>query len=120
MLPQNRLNLYGDKLIARVERRAKPRVNCSYPVTLRGFSADGRRYNVRAILANMSASGMYLHTQRAVLPGERVFILVRLSTRSLGGEDIPHLAARGLVTRVEARVDTTYGVAVRLTRHRFL
>ena len=102
------------------ERRQKPRINCSYPATLRSHGEQGSKYEARAVLANMSASGMYLQTRRAVKPGEQLFVAVRLSTAPLDTNNRPHLAASGSVVRVEPKADGTYGVAIKLHRHRFV
>lgn len=102
------------------ERRRKPRVNCSYPATLRSGGGKGARYESRAVLANMSACGMYLRTKHSAQPGERLFVVVRLSTAPLELENKPHLAALGSVVRVEPKSDGTYGIALELHRHRFL
>jgi len=103
-----------------VERRGKPRVACSYPATVRGHLPDGIRFESRAVLSNMSASGMYLRTQRKVQPGQIVFVVVRMSTASLAQESTPRLAAFGQVVRMETKVDGTYGIALKLVNHRFL
>jgi hypothetical protein len=105
---------------ATVERRGKPRVGCSYPATVRGHLPDGVRFEARAVLSNMSASGMYLRTQRKVQPGQTVFVVVRMSTASLVQESPPRLAAFGQVVRMETKVDGTYGIALKLVNHRFL
>lgn len=108
------------RLSMSLERRGKPRVTCSYPATLRGSGDDGSRYDARAVLSNMSASGMYIFTKRPLRLGARIFIVVRMSTRPLGMANLPQLAARGNVVRVEPRVDGAYGVALKLNRYRFL
>lgn len=72
------------------------------------------------MLSNMSASGMYLRTQRKVQPGQTVFVIVRMSTASLVKESSPRLAAFGQVVRLETKVDGTYGIALKLVNHRFL
>lgn len=105
---------------ATVERRGKPRVACSYPATVRGHLPDGIRFESRAVLSNMSASGMYFRTQRKVQPGQIVFVVVRMSTASLVQESSPRLAAFGQVVRMETKVDGTYGIALKLVNHRFL
>jgi hypothetical protein len=43
-----------------------------------------------------------------------------MATRPLGTETALQIAAIGVVVRVEAKVDGTYGVALRLRRYRFL
>jgi len=111
---------YSTRPALTLERRGKPRVICSYPATLRGSGDDGNRYDARAVLSNMSASGMYIYTKRPLRLGARVFIVVGISTRPLGMTNLPQLAARGNVVRVETRVDGAYGVALKLSRYRFL
>jgi hypothetical protein len=102
------------------ERRLKPRVRCSYPASLRGHDSDGLAYESKAVLLNMSASGMYLRLKHAGYPGEMVVVQVRLSTSPLHKEDAPQIYATGQVTRIEPRPDGTYGLAVRLLNYRFL
>jgi hypothetical protein len=68
----------------------------------------------------MSASGMYLRTQRKVQTGQTVFVVVRMSTASLVQESAPRLAAFGQVVRMDTKVDGTYGIALKLVNHRFL
>jgi hypothetical protein len=103
-----------------IERRGKPRLSCSYPAALRGRLPGGKRYEARAVLSNLSASGMYLRTKHVLRIGEQIFMVVRMATRPLGTETALQIAAIGVVVRVEAKVDGTYGVALRLRRYRFL
>ena len=102
------------------ERRSKPRVQCSYPAVLRGHPEGGMRYEARAVLANMSACGMYLRTKRHILPCEALSVVVRLSTSPLSEETQPRLAVTGDVVRVERKPDGTYGVGLRIQSHRYL
>ena len=103
-----------------VERRQKPRVRCSYPATVRCHLQGGGRMEARAVLSNMSASGMYFRTQRSLRHGETVFVIVRMSTTPFSHANAPQLAASGNVVRVEPKPDGTYGVALRLLNHRFI
>ena len=102
------------------ERRSKPRVQCSYPAILRGRTEGGMRYEASAVLANMSACGIYLRTKRQVESNEALSVEVRLSTSPLSGESPPRLAVTGEVVRVEHKSDGTYGVALRIQNHRYL
>lgn len=101
-----------------VERRAKPRLNCSYPALLRGVSSEGMRYEGRALLTNLSAGGMYLLTRRQAHLSEQVKISVRLATSPLNKQEAPYITASGSVVRVEPRPDGSYGVAVQLHSYR--
>ena len=113
--------LSDEQRVPLVERRAKPRVECSYPAILRGHSGGKDKFETRAILSNMSASGMFLRTKRYVQQGEILFVVVRLSTAPLNGHDEAHrLAASGKVVRIEPKADGTYGVALQLHQYRFL
>jgi hypothetical protein len=102
------------------ERRSKPRVRCSYPASLRGNDAEGVAYESKAVLLNMSASGMYLRLKHPGYPGEMVAVQVRLSTSPLHKDNAPQIHATGQVTRIEPRPDGTYGLAVKLLNYRFL
>ncbi|MFC1879554.1 PilZ domain-containing protein [Chloroflexota bacterium] len=101
-----------------VERRRKPRVECSYPAQVNGYTS-GMKFEARAILTNMSASGMYLRLKRRLEMSEPVFVVVRLSTSPLRQKTTPRIAANGSVVRIEPKSDGTYGVAVQLDNHRF-
>lgn len=103
-----------------IERRSKPRLRCSYPATVRGHVEGGIKYETRAVLANMSASGFYFRTKRQIENGENLFVVVRLSTYALNKAQAPHIAASGTVVRVDPKVDGTRGVALKLSQHRFL
>ena len=102
-----------------VERRGKPRVKCSYPAQLNGYSSGLMKFEARAVLTNMSASGMYLRLNRRLEVGQSVFIVVRLSTAAFKDRTTPIIAADCSVVRVEPKTDGTYGVAVQMDNHRF-
>lgn len=102
-----------------IERRGKPRVECSYPAQVSGYTGEGMKYEARAVLSNMSASGMYLRLKRRLEVGESIFIVVRMSTSPLKGIGAPRIAANGVVMRIEPKSDGSYGIAVQLDKHRF-
>jgi hypothetical protein len=106
------------------ERREKPRVACSYPAIVRGRQPDGSRFEARAVLANMSASGMYLRMDKEVIPGEPLFVLVRLAVNPPEQPTTPQMAASGTVVRAESQPEGAlggaYGVAIKLLHNRFL
>lgn len=105
---------------ALVERRRKPRVICSYPALVRGQAPTGMQYEARAVLTNLSATGMYLLTHRQARLREQVQVTVRLSTAPLDKTQAPSIAASGSVVRVEPRSDGSYGVAVVLHSYSFI
>lgn len=102
------------------ERRRKPRVNCSYPAVVRGQSPTGMRFEIPALMTNMSAIGMYVRMKRLVSLGDILFIAARLSTAPLGESSVPQFAVNAHVRRVEPLPDGAYGVAVEFHNHRFL
>ena len=103
-----------------MERRCKPRIACSYPATVRGTISDRLRYETPAILANISACGVYLRLKKLVPRDETVFIEVRMSTAPLGQTTAPHIAAIGKVVRIETLPDGYFGIGVQLSHYRML
>lgn len=90
-----------------------------FPVTIKGRDASNREFKLDAWLDNLSAGGIYLRLAQALLPGTRLFLIIRLSTQA-GERQCPRVAARGVVLRSELQPDGTYGLAVVFTRYRFL
>ncbi len=101
------------------ERRIKPRVLCDYPVIIEGNDVLGGRYNEHAILANLSASGLYLKAYLKAKKDTELFVTVLLS-HELINEDTPRLVTSGIVVRSEPQLDGTYGIAIQFTHYRFL
>ena len=108
------------ELPSSLERRGKPRISCSYPAVVRGQHASGEKFVTRAVLTNMSSSGMYLRTKHNLQPGETLYVVVRMSTSSLAQDTVPVIAASGCVTRVEPHTGGVYGVAIQLSSHKFI
>ena len=102
------------------ERRAKPRICCTYPAVLRGINPDGSKFQAAASLANMSVAGMYLRTRQIVHLKELLVVQVRLSTTPLGESNAPQVIAQGKVVRLEAQPDGSFGVAIALSSYRLL
>lgn len=99
------------------EKRLKPRITCSYPSFVGGGMESDIKYESKAILANMSASGMYLRMRRSFDVGEPLFVFVRMSTAPLGQRRGPKIAAQGNVVRVDQRPDGSYGIAIQLEHY---
>jgi hypothetical protein len=102
------------------ERRSKPRVDISLPAAVRAHPASGKRFKTGALLANMSANGMFLHIDRNIHVGERIFVFVRLSPDLESGDLRPQIAASGTAVRTEVLPDGSFGIGVKLHHHRFL
>ncbi len=102
-----------------LNRRIKPRVDCDYPAIIEGYDPDGKRYNGYARLANLSASGLFMKTNRRVENGVELSVLILLAG-SIIESDAPKIATNGTVVRTETQHDGTCGVAVKFNRYRFL
>ena len=100
------------------ERRAKPRIQTPFPVSVRGVDADGEAFEVSTILDNLSAGGLYLRLVRRVEPGAEVSMEIRLSTAPARGA--LRAVTHGVVLRVEPRFGGACGAAVRFTRLQLL
>ncbi len=101
------------------DRRVKPRVSCTYPAVIDGIDVDGNRYNEAARLANLSASGLFMKTNRYIEPGLKLSVTVLLTAESIE-KDTPKIATNGVVVRVEPQADGSCGVAVKFNSYRFL
>ncbi len=103
-----------------LERRLKPRISVSFPVVLRGINEEGQKYEECGTLKNISASGLYLCTNKYLQIGDRVFLAIQFS--SSRGEDVlkkKFLMALGNVVRVDYLANPNYGVAMKIDHYRF-
>ena len=114
------LQAHKNDLPPLLERRKKPRVGCSYPAALQSNDAAGHPVEERAILANMSVSGLYLRTHRYFPLGKTISVTVRLSTAELVDPKSPHMVAFGRVVRVHPQPDGAYGIALQLDHYQLL
>jgi hypothetical protein len=103
------------------ERRAKPRIWCSYPAKVSGQDASGRAFEESAALDNLSASGLLIHLRTEIQPEANLSIVFRASrTSPLGQGKGPVIAVEGIVLRTQKQEDGFFGVAVKIHNHRFL
>ena len=101
------------------DRRIKPRVCCDYPVIIEGYDDTGNKYNENAILANLSASGLFMKANRKIKNGSKLSVTILLTSEVID-PDTPKLATNGIVVRTEPQVDGTCGVAIKFNNYRFL
>ncbi len=101
------------------DRRIKPRIECEYPAIIEGHDEDGYKYNDQAKLANLSASGLFMLTNRYIENGSKLAVTVLLCN-SLDESDPPKLATNGIVVRTEPRANGMCGVAIMFNHYRFL
>ena len=96
------------------------RIYGPFPAIARGVDANAEVFELRTVLDNLSARGLYMRLARRVKLGAKLFVVTRLSMASTLAVPAPCVAIRGVVLRVELQPDGTYGVAVAFRRHRFL
>ena len=103
-----------------VERRAKARVATPLPATVRGVNANGDAFETDTHINNLSAGGLHLLLAELVKEGAKLFIIIWLAPAPSREATTPRVAVRGIVARVEPESGGAYGVAVAITRYRFL
>jgi len=101
------------------DRRVKPRINCNYTAIIEGYEVDGNSYKEHAKLANLSASGLFMLSNRKVENGSKLSVTVLLSNL-LVDIDAPKLSTNGIVVRTESLANGTCGIAVKFNNYRFL
>ena len=101
-----------------MERRAKPRIHCKYPAIVRGIDLQGGKFEENAVLANLSASGVYVLVNRSVVQGSKLSLAFRFS--STPSAQVPAVVARGVVVRSDRNADGTHGLGVKFERYRVL
>ncbi len=105
----------------KIERRSKPRIECSYPAIVQGWDGGGRKVRTNAILTNLSAAGLCLILKSEVEFGRDLFVLFRCSsTGPLGKEKAPLIAVDGNITRTDRSMNGLRTIAVKIRRNRFL
>ena len=100
------------------ERRFGPRIYVPYKGRLRGIDTKGQQFKEDTVLSNLSAGGLYLRLSRRVVEGTKVSVAVRLSLDPPEETPAVHLAARGVVLRVQPELDGRWGIAVEFTQKR--
>lgn len=105
-----------------VERRAKPRIDCSYPAIIQGRNASGRKFRVDATLTSLSASGLRLTLQADLGPYNKdIFVLFRCSsTGPLGDGKAPLIAVNGNVVRSIHLPKGSRAMGMKIHHSRFL
>lgn len=104
-----------------MERRLKPRIECSYPAIVQGWDADGQKFRTNATLTNMSAAGLCLTLKPEIQPDKDLFVLFRCSsTGPLGKGKAPLIAVDGGVVRSSPPTQGMRLIAVKIHHNRFL
>lgn len=99
------------------ERRSKARLYKPFCAKVIGVNVAGRAFETEVVLENLSASGLYLRLAQQVETGTQLSVVMDLGE---GEELASRVVAKGVVLRTQPQPDGTNGVAVILTRHRFV
>jgi hypothetical protein len=97
---------------SRLERRLKPRVEAYFPVRIRGLDAAGNPFDQEAVLANLSASGLYVRLNRLLRVNTPLFAVFSLANLKV--------ATRCTVSRIEEQPNGFWGLGVRFKSYRLL
>ena len=104
-----------------IERRAKPRIDCSYPAIVQGLDADGRKFRTNATLTNLSASGLHLVLNKEVPAVKDLFVVFKCSsTGPLGEGKAPLIAVGGKIVRSHGSAPGSHALALKIRSNRFL
>jgi hypothetical protein len=103
------------------ERRAKPRIRCTYPARVRGQDSSGRLFSEDTLVDNISAEGMYLRLKTEINPEILLSIVFRFTkTAPLGEGRGALVSVEGQTVRAQKQSDGAFGVAVKIQNHHFL
>jgi hypothetical protein len=102
------------------ERRAKVRLAGPFPAKARVVDPRGNVLKVDTVVENVSAGGLYLRLRQPAEPGAVLFVVTEFTTAWRREARRARVATRGPVLRVEPLPGGDYGVAVAITRHRFI
>ena len=121
------LDLHIDELIAdgettnfgsrTQERRQKARISEPFPARIWGVDSGHLPFNVDGVIDNISSTGLYLKTPRAVGSGSQVKLIVHLVSGPSSGVTA---SVQGRVVRSELQPDGKYGLAIAISKHRLL
>ena len=103
-----------------VERRSKPRIENSFPATVRSVNANGEAFETNTVLDNLSARGLYLSVMHQVEQGAKICVVIQFSAGSTVDETRPRVEVFGEVLRAERVWSGAYGIAVVFKGYRFL
>ena len=99
------------------ERRHKARISEPFPARIWGIDSGDLPFNVDSVVDNISSSGVYLKTPRAVDIGSEVKLIVHFLSGPTSGVTA---SLQGRVLRSELQDDGTHGLAIEVSKHRFL
>lgn len=99
------------------ERRSKPRISETFAAKAKGVDVNGKQFSVPCTVENISASGVYLKCEEAVVAGSELKLQVHFFVEGDAGSTIE---AHGPIVRVDTLSDGSYGMAISISHHKFL
>jgi hypothetical protein len=87
---------------------------------VRGIEANDQPFEEHTVLDNLSSCGLYLRFGRQVQQGVGLVVHIRFSSSSDTNAPIAWIDVQGMVLRIEPHPDGVYGIAIELTRYRFI
>jgi len=100
-----------------VERRRKPRLKEPFPARVWGVDSGDLPFNVDCLLDNISSTGLYLRLPKLVDAGSEVRLIVHLLHGPTSGVTA---SLQGRVVRTESQADGRHGLAIAISKHKFL
>jgi len=99
------------------ERRHKARIKEPFPARIWGVDSGNLPFNVDGEVGNISSTGLYLNSPKAVNSGSEVRLIVHLLNGPTSGVTA---SIQGRVLRSESLADGKCGLAIEISKHRFL
>jgi hypothetical protein len=99
------------------ERRRTARIRQSFPARIWGVDSGDLPFNVDGIVDNISSSGLYMRTPRLVDPGSEVRLIVHLLSGPTSGVTA---SVQGRIVRTDTQADGKHGLAITISKHKFL
>lgn len=125
--PQGTLDVHINGLIANadssdfgkrtLERRGKARIREAFPARIWGVDSGDLPFNVDGVVDNISSTGLYMRTPRLVDPGSEVRLIVHLLSGPTSGVTA---SLQGQILRIESQADGRHGLAIAISKHKFL
>jgi hypothetical protein len=125
--PESTLDLHIDGLIANgettdfgsraLERRRKARIKEPFPARIWGVDSGDLPFNVDCVVDNISSAGLYLRVPKLVDAGSEVRLIVHLLHGPTSGVTA---SLQGRIVRTESQADGRHGLAIAISKHKFL
>jgi hypothetical protein len=99
------------------ERRSKARISEPFPARIWGVDSGDLPFNVDCQLDNISSTGLYLKVPKLVDAGSEVRLIVHLLHGPTSGVTA---SLQGRIVRTESQADGRHGLAIAISKHKFL